>query len=100
MTITILTGSEGSLIAMLIYWLYDSNILSTVHPRLLLSPRQRNVSLLVLLLQQIPSLAGQVRIYVQALLLEKYDILILKIWNHYVAITSPFYLLQMKEANL
>lgn len=35
---------------------------------------------------------------VHVLLLEKYDILILKIRNHNVAITSSFYSLQVKEA--
>lgn len=95
MPITLLIASEWSLVAVLI-WLYASNSHSAVHPMLFFLGKEIYIL----------GYSEQNRFHlqwvmwksnIQVVLLEKYDILILKIWNGDVARTFSFYLLQMKE---
>lgn len=97
MPITFLIPSEWSLVAVLICWLYASNSPSAVHP--IIFSRQINTYFFYY--------SGYNRVHlqwakwksnIQVILLEKYDILILKIWNKNIRRILSFYLLQMKEA--
>lgn len=82
---------------MLICWLYASNSPSAAHPTLFFLGKEIHIldysEYNRFHLQQ-----AKWKSNIQIILLEKYDILILKIWNKNVARILSFYILQMKEA--
>lgn len=97
MPIIFLIASEWSLVAVLICWLYASNSPSAVHPTLFFLGKEI-YALDYSEYNRFRFQWAKWKSNIQAILLEKYHILILKIWNKNEGIIFSFYLLQMKEA--